>query len=221
MTDLSQTDLDDLLDEWLAGGETELADEPPKDVEQADRLAWALRKVDQRVAEVDDVVQRRVDALTVWRDQQLDQLHARRADLERLIEGWARAQHALDKSRKTWKLPSGMIPKLRERQARAVLIGKGDVAGVQAITGPGMLPPDAIKVERSVRPGVVKDATEPGEVIKDHPDVPEGYEAREAVGWFDFGGPEAVRRVVPGIVLLVPKTGPAGEQFSIQRPKAG
>jgi hypothetical protein len=218
MTDTTVTPLEDQLDEWLAGGEEALFG-PPENVEQADRLAWALRKADQRRAEVDALVRSRTDALRVWAEQQYDQLDARRHHLESVLEGWARAQHADDRSRKTWKLPSGMTLKIRPRLPRVDVDGRPEDGTLVAAVG--ALLPQAIKTTVKVLPGEVKSRTEPGALVDRNTmpglDVPEGYDARHAL----LRGDDGAYTTVPRVVLLVPKDGPAGQQFSITRPPAG
>lgn len=216
MTDT--TTLESQLDAWLSGGTEEIYG-PPEDQEKADRLLHALRGVRNRKEQVDDLVKERIDAVRVWGSQQWDQLSAREAELERLLEGWARAQHA-DTGRKTWKLPAGEL-RVRPLVPRTDLVPGTDVAklgaDVQAMTGPGMLPSAAVKTEVKAQLGVIKANTSPGELVADFP-TPEGYEARQAVASFDFGGPELQHRVIPGVVLLVPLDGPAGQRFSAVTP---
>jgi len=213
--DTRELTADEQLDEWLESSLDEIGDEPA-DQEQADRLLWALRGVRRRRAEVTDVGKARVQMISVWAGQQTDQLDARAAHLERLLEGWTRAEH--DRSgRKSWPLPAGQL-KLQARRTRSEVDARMEAADaahhVGALVGTGMLPSDAVKVERTVRAGTVKDNTVPGDVIPDYPNTPEGYEARTAVGTFDFGGAEPVVRVVPGVVLLVPKPGREGQTFA-------
>jgi hypothetical protein len=218
MTDMTIKPLEDQLDEWLAGGEDALFG-PPEDMEQADRLAWALRKVDFRREEIDAVVRARMAALTVWAEQQYDQLDARRHHLESVLEGWARAQHADEPSRKTWKLPSGLTLKLAKRRARTMLAGPAKSEYLVAKIG--ALIPQAIKTERSVLVSAIADVAELGEPLDataiGSEDIPEGYEVRRAV----LRGDDDAYTTVPGVAMLVPKVGPEGQQFSIIRPKVG
>jgi len=218
MTDTTVTPLEDQLDEWLAGGEEALFG-PPANAEQADRLAWALRKTDQRRAEVDQIVKDRIAALMVWGQQQADQLEARRHQLESVLEGWARAQHADDRSRKTWKLPSGMTLKIRPRVQRVDVDGRPEDESLVAAVG--ALVPEAIKTTVKVLPGEVKSRTEPGGLVDlatiPGVDVPDGYDARHAL----LRGEDGAYTTVPRVVLLVPKDGPEGQAFSITRPQAG
>ena len=218
MTDTTVTPLEDQLDEWLAGGEEALFG-PPANAEQADRLAWALRKTDRRRAEVDQIVKDRIDALRIWERQQVDQLEARRRQLESVLEGWARAQHADDKSRKTWKLPSGLTLKLVKRRMRTMLAGPAK--SEYLVEKIGALIPQAIKTERSVLVSSIADVVELGEPLDvtaiGSEEVPEGYEVRRAV----LRGDDDTYSVVPGVAMLVPKDGPAGQAFSITRPQAG
>lgn len=217
MTDIDTT-LEQALDEWLTGGTEELYG-TPENQEQADRLLGALRGVRNRKEAVHDLVTQRIDAVKVWERQQWDQLGAREQELERLLEGWARAQHA-DTGRKTWKLPAGelRVRPLRPRTDLLAGASKELVAdGIKNMVGPGMLPGTAIKTVHTAQLGVIKDSTRPGAVIEGY-EAPEGYEARQAVGDFDFGGPETVERVIPWVVLLVPLPGTDGQQFSAVTP---
>ncbi len=217
---MTDTTLEQALDEWLSGGTEELYG-PPENQEQADRLLWALRGVRRRRDDVMGLVKDRLTALTVWRDQQLDQLGAREADLERILEGWSRAQHA-DTGRQTWKLPAGEL-KVRALVARAEADARLDpeqaVASVKAFAGPGtpLRQADVIKTVETLLVGPIKKAARPGDLLPDYPDVPDGYEAHEAVVTADYGsGP--TDKVVHGVVLLVPVDGPDGQKFSAVTP---
>ena len=202
------------VDAWIEGSLTSLGDAPANQ-EEADRLLWALRSARRRHAEAEAVIRSRKEQLDTWLRQQTDQHEARERQLLAMLAGWTHAQ-ADATGRQTFQLPAGTLQTraLRQRsEVDARMTAAEAVAHVAALVAAAMLSDEAVKVERTVRPGVVKEATRPGDVIPDYPDTPDGYAAHEAVGSFDMGGPEHVERVVPGVVLFVALPGRAGRKF--------
>jgi Gam-like protein len=217
MTDTTLVPADQLLDDWLEGTLDEIGEEPA-DQEQADRLLWALRGVRRRRAEVHETASARIGLITTWRDQQVDQLDAREADLERLLEGWAQAQHETT-SRKTWKLPAGEL-QVRARRRKTDIDQGMDMADIVAEVRKRI--PDAVKVTESVLVSEVADVADVGPVIADYAHAPEGYEAHQAVLHLqdtspDINGaprpPRDYVAVVKGVVFLVPVDGREGRTF--------
>lgn len=215
MTDISDSALEAALDEWLDGALDEIGDVPANQ-EQADRLARALQGVRRRRAAVVELAERRMDEIRTWLTQQTDQLDTRAGHLEQQLESWALAENERT-DRKTWKLPNATV-RVRPRRPRTAMDPAMDheaiVEAVASLTGPGLLPASAIKVERSVVLSQVKERTSPGEPVEGY-EAPEGYEAREAIMRMDIGSPGSVRRAVPGVVLLVPKAGREGKAVTV------
>lgn len=207
LTGAGIVDIEQLLDAWLADSLTEIGDEP-QDQEQVDRLLWALRSVRSRREEVKATGRARVELISIWANEQVDALNAREVQLEAILAGWAHGEHERT-ARKTWKLPAGEL-QVRQRLQRVELVGRKNdpelVAGVRRVV------PSAIKTEESVQAGEVKAVTEPGEVIDDPGvDVPEGYEARQAL--LAEAAADGGFWAVPGVVLLVPVEGRDGLAF--------
>lgn len=225
MTDTRERTVEEKLDQWIEASLTaalEAVGDEPRDQEQADRLLWALRGVRRRRAETVEVARARVQMVTTWASHQTDQLDARAAHLERLLEGWAQAECERT-GRKTWSLPAGTL-KVRARTIRAVATSAAQDVLVQDEIAQKV--PAAVIEERRVLPGEVKRATKPGLLVDAAAlgiDVPDGYEAHLALLHYpithDANGdrlaePGEATTVVPGVVLLVPVDGRAGQQFS-------
>lgn len=212
MSDTREMSVEERIDQWLEESLVEIGDEPT-DQEQVDRLLWALRSVRRRRAEVVELAKARFQLISTWAGQQTDQLDARAAHLERLLEGWAQAEHERT-SRKTWQLPAGEL-RVRARTARAVAMSSAkDNLVISAVA---KLVPEAVVTERRVLPGEVKKVATAGHVVDAVAlgvDVPDGYEARQAVVADDPGEAEQSFVAVPGVVLLVPKPGRDGQQFT-------
>lgn len=207
---METTTIEDQLDAWLDDALAELGEEPT-DIDHAAKLLGAMRGIDRRVAEVDRLVSRRIEELREFHRAKRDPLLARRAHLERLIDGWARAESERT-GRKTWKLPEGEIA-VRGRQPRMVLDDRvpvdddllGRVAG---------LVPSAVRTERSILVGEAKKVGVPASVIEDYPDVPEGYNAA-TVQVPDPSDPAKLVDV-PGLVLLVPRVDRSGHVTQVR-----
>lgn len=218
MTDTDTTpaapSIEDVLDAWLDAQLTELGEEPT-DLDHAGKLLGAQRGIDRRIAEIDALVTKRIEALRAFHREQRDPLLARRAHLDTLIGGWALAEWERT-GRKTWKVPEGTI-EVRPRKPRIVLDERVDVTDDLLDRVEGVLPA-AIKKERSVLvSGVKSDETytvEPGAVIGNYP-APEGYTARQVRAKAD-----GVTVVLEGLVALVPQDGRAG-QVATPRPGKG
>lgn len=199
-----EVDPEELLDAWLEASLEEIGDEP-KDAEQADRLLWALRTVRQRRDEIVETAQARMQLISTWASQQMDQLDARAEHLERVLAGWTHAEHERT-NRKTISLPAG---KLRVSALRQRTLLDERMADYDVVMAVRRYVPAAIKVAESVRRDDVKAVTEPGDPIDDYPDVPEGYRAYTAV----MADSADSFVVVEGFVYLVPVEGRAGLKF--------
>jgi hypothetical protein len=220
--------IEDVLDAWLDAQLTELG-EQPTDLDHAGKLLGAQRGIDRRIAEIDAVVAKRIEALRAFHREQRDPLLARRQHLDGLIGGWALAEWERT-GRKTWKVPEGTI-EVRPRKPRMEIDARItiDDAVLDRVEGPL---PAAVKTERSIL--VSKVASDDvwqvghGNVIADYPGVPEGYEAREVLisvpGVPDDdegkGAPEVAPTVLRGVVAMVPLPGRAG-QVATPRPGKG
>lgn len=204
------------LDDWLDTALAEL-EEPPDGLDRVGRLLAVIRGIDRRMTEIDSYVGRRVQELREFQRQQRDPMLARRQFLSDQVAQWALAENEAT-GRKTWKLPEGTVS-VRPRQPRAELDVMTDLAPetvdqVERLLGAAS---GAVKVERSILPGKVKadPRVSPGDVLQDYP-TDDGYVAHQAVATLDFGSPEPVQRVLPGVVLLVPADGRAGKSATVK-----
>jgi len=208
MTDVT---IEERLDDWLESALRDLGEEP-RDLDHAARLLGALRGVQRRRSQVEQLVARRISELTTFRDREVAPLIERAEHLEALIASWALAQNE-ETGRKTWKVPEGVIG-VRPRRPRLDVdhtLDRDMVVGL--VRG---LRHDYVRVEEDVDRAAVKADAEPGALIPDYrPDlIPDGYEPREALvpSLRDPAGPLVV---VPGVVLFVPKLGRAGKTAKV------
>jgi hypothetical protein len=204
------TTIEDQLDAWLDDALAELGEEPA-DVDHAAKLLGAIRGIDRRIAEIDGLVARRIEELREFHRAQRDPLLGRRAHLERLIDGWAKAE-AERTGRRTWKVPEGVI-EVRGRKPRMVVDDRATV-DADLLDRLAKLVPTAVKTERSLLVGEVKKVAAPASVIDGY-DVPDGYEAA-AVQVPDPQRPDGPLVDAPGLVLLVPRTDRAGQVTNVK-----
>jgi phage host-nuclease inhibitor protein Gam len=168
----------------------------PTDATATDRLLGALRYLRRQIDDAGFVADARVAEIREWQHQRTTTLQARVDHIERLLEGWTRAQHELSGGRsKTWNLPNGTLT-LRAAQSRLVVEGdEDDVARtLQRRFGASSM----VRLQRRVMKDAVKGVMEPGDVVN-RSDTPPGYEAR-AVGVPSNDGFDSI----DGLVLLVP-----------------
>jgi phage host-nuclease inhibitor protein Gam len=189
---------EDQLDAWLNEDTLELDEGPPADTVQADKLLRARRWVRRQQADVKATVAARKRELDDFAARRNEQFARRVAELEKLLDGWARAEHAASGGKTvTWQLPSGTV-KLRPAPDRLEYTGDAeDVAadlvraGHEALTKTQVLPAGKNEIKARVLDGPVIDGFE---------GAPEGYTAHYAV--LDDGS-EQPSEVLPGMVLLV------------------
>jgi phage host-nuclease inhibitor protein Gam len=191
------------FDEWLSdrAGTDASWDEiypEPEDSVAADRLLGVLRYLHRQVADVETVYQARTAELQEWRAERQNGLLNRVAHIERLLEGWTRAQHKASGGRdKTWNLPNGKLT-LRQAQTRLDFHGEEDaVAGrLQDRFGDA-----AIRVQRKIAKSWLKDRVIAGPVDGAF-HAPPGYEARAVMAPDGDGQPTG--EVIPDLILFVP-----------------
>ena len=154
-----------------------------------------------------------MEQLQAWLDEQHAPLAKRAEHLTALLDGWARAQHERS-GMKTFQLPSGTL-QLRPLRQRTAPDPRLPVADLIAQVRP--IVPEAVhQGAESLHVSDIAKIAEPGEVVADWPNVPVGYEARQAVVDIAPGADEGSFMVVPGVVLLVPVKGLAGQTFSVK-----
>jgi hypothetical protein len=201
----------DAYDRWSESQALDLEDtdaiyEAPEGQAQTDRLLGVLRFLDRIDADVHAVVAARTAELHQWRADRLQVTANRRQQIERLLEGWARAQHAASGGRtKTWKLPSGTLT-IRPAQLRLVVSGDEQIAATRARN---VLGEQARRTTYSVAKDTVKGLVVPGAPVHRDAagapiDVPVGYTAHRAMVRDDSTESGSTGEVLEGLVLLVP-----------------
>lgn len=210
-----QSTIEDLLDDFIEGA-LDLVDDdaPAESQEQADRLLYALRGVERRAAEVDAVVEARIEEIRAFQTAQRDQLDARASYLRNRLAAFAFGENERT-GRKTWRLPAGELS-VRVRTNHCVIDpdiealpdeARGLILTAAANAIAERVPAAVVRSTR-ILPGEVKKAARPGADVVDHP-APPGYKACEAV----LGeGDETI--VLPGILFFVPVDGRDGKRFT-------
>lgn len=161
--------------------------EPPTlaTIDEADRALRRIARVEHELARVEALAKARVEQIQTWLHERSDILLRERDWWARSAEGWMRA-HNETTGTKTAKLPAGT---LSLRAARPRVEALDDPAEDVAET--------LVRVRRSWDKKAVSDSCQPGPVLDDLADVPDGYVAHAAVT-------EAGERI-DGVVLLVPE----------------
>jgi phage host-nuclease inhibitor protein Gam len=193
---MSDEELQADLDAWAMGeaaSDDPEALEPPRDVDQAERLLRARAGMLRELGRLEQFAERQIREIAAWRDDRTSGLRRRLAGVEKILEQWFRAVNRDEPKRKTEKLPHGTV-KLRERPYSV------EVTDEEALRGwLWSNRPDLLDITVKPKAGQVKAAFEPGPVVSEHEDVV----------WHAVMAPEG--EVVPGIVL----TKPTADKFSV------
>lgn len=203
------TDVEQLLDQWLEESLAEIGD-TPADEEQVDRLVWAMRRLAERHAEVEEVAQRRARLVAAWAAEESEKLRRRSARIEAILEGWAHAERERT-GRQTVKLPAGTL-KLTARRQSVVIEEPRSEETVGAV---GALVPDAVvtKLEVQATPLRTK-GIQAGDPIEGY-ENPEGYVAHTAVLPSEDTDGHGGFVEVPRVAVLVPADGREGYSFKV------
>lgn len=198
-----------LLDRWLEESLAEVGDRPD-DAEQADRMLWVLRRVRQRIAEVEYTASMRKAQIDTWAAEQREQLDARMDYITAGLEQWAHAERERT-GRQTVKLPAGTL-KLTARRQSVVIEEPRSEETVGAV---GALVPDAVvtKLEVQATPLRTK-GIQAGDPIEGY-ENPEGYVAHTAVLPSEDTDGHGGFVEVPRVAVLVPADGREGFSFKV------
>ena len=193
------------------GLEDEASCVPPADEDKASRMLHAITYIDRRKAEVDDTLATHIAWLKRWHAARVAPLVERRAWLEAAVEGWARAVHRDDPTRKTITLAYGTVP-IRPRQPKVLVEMTQEDLHLLRKAHPGWVREG--KLEPALDP--IKKGVAPGKRLDPQPaGVEEGYEAVEAViaGDVEDGTPDVV---VGGVIYLRPLDGVDGKKVTVK-----
>lgn len=83
-------------------------EQPVFDQTTANSLLRKLRSIERRRSEIVTVAQAERDRIDAWQTDRLDTLDAQQRHIERVLEGFMRAEHARSKT-KTLDLPNGLL----------------------------------------------------------------------------------------------------------------
>lgn len=191
MTDTG-TVLDVGLDDWMAAATAE-PDWEPDDPADANKLLGALRGIQRQLDEDKATAQQVVEEATDWFNARSEVLEKRRAEIERLLEGWTRMRFAVSGGREiTHKLPNGDLT-LRAGRDRVAVAGVEDE---QALLLEQNGYADIVVVKRSVSKSAVSKMAKAGPETS-YDATPEGFVAHHAVE-SDTGA------IIPGVMILQP-----------------
>lgn len=114
------TDLFDDLDDFVAAPGLEVAGVDPLDPTTANAVLRKLRALQRQRGEVIAVAHAEQDRIDAWKRDRTETIDSQAAYLERILDGFMRAEHARTKA-KTLQLPNGTL-RLRAPSSRVEVV---------------------------------------------------------------------------------------------------